>query len=41
MSRALQHEYIGLEESADGIWSIYFCNLLLAKFAEQDFRIYP
>ena len=41
VSRALQHEYVGLEESADGIWSIYFCNLLLGKFAEPDFRIQP
>ena len=40
VSRALQHEYIGLEESAN-IWSIYFCKLLLGKFAEQDFRIHP
>ena len=41
VSRALQHEYLGLEESANGIWSIYFCNLLLGKFAEQDLRIHP
>jgi putative transposase len=41
VSRALQHEYLGLEESADGIWSIYFDHLLLGKFAEQDFRIHP
>lgn len=40
VSRALAHEHIGLEETAGGIWSIYFCNLLLAKFAEQDSRIY-
>jgi putative transposase len=40
LSRALDEEHVGLEETADGIWSVYFCNLLLGKFAEQDFRIY-
>lgn len=40
LSRALDAEHVGLEETADGIWSVYFCNLLLGKFAEQDFRIY-
>lgn len=40
LSRALNDEHVGLEETADGIWSVYFCNLLLGKFSEQDFRIY-
>lgn len=40
LSRALDDEYIGLEEAADGIWSVYFYNLLLGKFSERDFRLY-
>lgn len=41
LSRALDDEYIGLEETADGIWSVYFYNLLLGKFSERDCRLYP
>ena len=40
LTRALNDEHVGLEETADGIWSVYFYNLLLGKFAERDFRIY-
>ena len=40
LSRALEDEYVGLEEATDGVWSIYFYNLLLGKFAEQDGRLY-
>ena len=41
LSRALDQQHVGLEETADGIWSVYFCHALLGKFAEQDYRIYP
>ena len=40
LSRALEDEHVGLKETADGVWSIYFCNLLLGKFAERDRRLY-
>ena len=40
LSRALDQENVGPEATADGIWSVYFYNVLLGKFAEQDFRIY-
>ncbi len=40
VTRALDDEYIGLEETGDGIWSVYFYNLLLGKFSERDFRLY-
>lgn len=40
LSRALDDEYVGLEETADGVWSLYFYNLLLGKFAERDRRLY-
>ncbi len=39
LSRALEDEYVGLEESGDGIWSVHFANFLLGKFSERDFRI--
>jgi hypothetical protein len=40
VTRALDDEYVGLEETGDGIWSVYFYNLLLGKFSERDFRLY-
>lgn len=36
ISSALKYLSIGLEETGDGIWSIYFCNVLLAKIDERD-----
>jgi transposase InsO family protein len=41
LSRALEDEYVGLEETADGVWSTYFYKILLGKFSEQDLRLYP
>ena len=41
LSRALEDEYVGLEESGDGVWSVHFANALLGKFSERDFRICP
>jgi transposase InsO family protein len=40
LSQALTQDYIGLEEIRDGIWSIYFYDVLLGKLDERDFRIY-
>ncbi len=34
-----EDEYVGLEESGDGVWSVHFANVLLGKFSERDFRI--
>jgi putative transposase len=39
-SHALEHLDIGLEEVDNGIWSIQFCNVLIARLDERDFRIY-
>jgi hypothetical protein len=39
LTRALGDEYVGLEESGDGVWSVYFANFLLGKVSERDFRI--
>ena len=41
LSQALPQEWIGLEEVADGIWSVYFYDRLLARLDERDFRLYP
>jgi putative transposase len=32
-------ERIALEETSDGIWSIYFYDVLLARLAERDFKL--
>lgn len=39
IANALKQRYIGLEEVADGIWSIYFNNVLLARLDERDYVI--
>jgi hypothetical protein len=38
-SDSLTHHHIGLEETADGIWSIHFNTVLLAKLDERDYII--
>lgn len=38
-SQLLGDEWIGLEEVDDGIWSIYFYDVLLARIDERDFKI--
>jgi transposase InsO family protein len=35
----LKQHPIGFEEVADGIWSIYFCRILLARIDERDYII--
>lgn len=37
IANALKQHYIGLEEIDDGIWSIYFNRVLLARLDERDF----
>jgi transposase InsO family protein len=37
ISHALAQLPIGLEEVDDGIWSIHFCSVLLARFDERDY----
>jgi putative transposase len=39
LGRALTQQPIGLEESADGVWSLFFGPLLVAKLDEHDYRI--
>jgi hypothetical protein len=40
LSDTLLQEDIGLEETGDGIWSIYFYDVLLARLDERDFKLY-
>ncbi len=35
----LKQHVIGLEEVDDGGWSLYFCNVLLARIDERDYII--
>ncbi len=40
ISDTLLQEDIALEETADGIWSIYFYDVPLTRLDERDFRLY-
>jgi len=39
IANALKQHPIGLEEVADGIWSIYFCRVLLGRIDERDYIV--
>ena len=39
IANSLKQHTIGLEEVADGIWSIHFCRVLLARLDERDYII--
>jgi len=39
VSSTLIKEYIGFEEVDDGIYNVYFCDLLIGRFFEKDLRI--
>ncbi|HEX9579491.1 MAG TPA: hypothetical protein VF970_00160 [Gemmatimonadales bacterium] len=39
IANALKQSHIGLDETDDGIWSIYFGTVLLAKVEERDMII--
>ena len=38
-SEVLAGEHIGLEEVADGIWSLFFYDVLLGRFHERDWQV--
>ena len=40
VSTVLAHEWIALEEVDDGVWSVYFYDVLLARFDERDGRLH-
>jgi len=39
LSEVLASEWIGLEEIGDGVWSLYFCDYLLARMDERTFKL--
>lgn len=40
IANSLKQQLLGLEEIDDGIWSIYFCNVLLARVDERDYLLH-
>jgi putative transposase len=40
LANSLKQHIVGLEEVDDGVWSIYFCNVLLARVDERDYVIH-
>ena len=39
LSQALKQEWIGLEEVEDGIWSVHFYDVVLARFDEHSMTL--
>jgi hypothetical protein len=39
LSDTLLQETVGMEETDDGIWAIYFYDVLLARLDERDFKL--
>jgi transposase InsO family protein len=39
LANALKQHPVGLEEVADGIWSLHFCHVLLGRIDERDYII--
>jgi hypothetical protein len=39
IANPLKQHPIGFEEAADGLWSIYFCRVLLGRIDERDYVI--
>jgi hypothetical protein len=39
IATALHSHLIGLEEINTGVWSVYLCNVLLARIDERDFVV--
>ena len=37
IANSLKQHVLGLEEIGDGVWSIYFCHVLLARIDERDY----
>ena len=37
IANSLKQHVLGLEEVDDGVWSIYFCHILLARIDERDY----
>jgi hypothetical protein len=40
LGRALSGQHVGLEETDDGIWSVYLGQMLLGKLDEATMKVY-
>jgi putative transposase len=40
MNKTFAGDWVGLEEIDDGIWSLYYGRLLLARFDEREMKFY-
>ena len=40
LANALKEHHVGLEESDDGVWSLYLGSVLLGKIDEATMRVY-
>ncbi|HEX6037320.1 helix-turn-helix domain-containing protein [Longimicrobium sp.] len=41
VSEVLVNESLALEEVADGVWSVFFYHVMLARFSERDGKLHP
>jgi transposase InsO family protein len=41
ITEAVRNETLGFEHIADGLWSVFFGDVLLGRFSEQDYRFTP
>ena len=39
VSQALAQQWIGLEETEDSVWSMYFYDVLIARLDERTFKL--
>jgi putative transposase len=39
LSNSLKHEWVAMEEIADGIWSVYFYDVLLCRWDERQLKL--
>ena len=39
LSEALIDEHIGLEETGEGVWSVFFYDVLLGRLDERDYKV--
>jgi transposase InsO family protein len=41
LTEALRNETLGFEHVADGLWSVFFGDVMLGRFSEPDYRFVP
>lgn len=40
LANALKQHHVGLDETEDGIWSLYLGTVLLGKINEREMKVY-